>query len=156
MKIGELASASGTTPKTIRFYEEYGLLPPAPRTGSGYRIYAREDVKRLDFIRKSKQLGLSLDDIVGILQLHDRSEPTCVHVEALLDDKIEQVNVALRELRDLKRELTQLREKAGTMADCHPSGGNICGIVERSEVSLSLNTNALLITTQAASRKRVK
>ena len=156
MKIGELATASGTTTKTIRFYEEFGLLPQAPRTESGYRIYAREDVERLDFIRKSKQLGLSLDDIVGILQLHDRSEPTCVHVAALLEEKIEQVNEAVRELRELGRELTDLREKAGTMADCHPSGGNICGIVERSEVTLSLSTSSLLSTSQASSKKGVK
>ena len=132
------------------------MLPPAPRTESGYRIYAREDVERLEFIRKSKQLGLSLDDIGGILQLHDRSEPTCMHVAELLDDKIDQVSEALRELRDLKRELTELREKAGTMADCHPSGGNICGIVERSEVSLSLSTSVLLVGSHPSSRKRVK
>ena len=156
MKIGELASASGTTTKTIRFYEDSGLLPTAPRTTSGYRIYAQADVDRLDFIRKSKQLGLSLDDIVGILQLHDRSEPTCIHVGALLDDKIEQVNEALRELRDLRQELTRLREKAGTMADCHPSGGNICGIVERSEVTLSFSTSALLVASKPSSRKRVR
>ena len=75
---------------------------------------------------------------------------------ALLEEKIEQVNEAVRELRELGRELTDLREKAGTMADCHPSGGNICGIVERSEVSLSLSTSAALVTSQPSSRKRVK
>lgn len=156
MRIGELAVAVGITTKTIRFYENIGLLPSAPRTEAGYRIYSSEDVDRLEFIRKSKQLGLSLDDIVGILQLHDRSEPTCFHVAELLDDKVRQVDEALRELRDLRRELLQLRENAGTMADCHPSGGNICGIVERSEVTLNFSTPALLDRQRILARKRGK
>ncbi len=84
MKIGELARATGVTAKTIRFYEAEGLLPKPQRTYSGYRMYSLEDARRLEFIRKAKRLGLSLGDVRGVLQLHDRSEPTCVHVRSLL------------------------------------------------------------------------
>ena len=90
MKIGELAKATGVTAKTIRFYEEEGLLPKPARTLSGYRKYGPEDAGRLEFIHKSKRLGLSLQEIKGILQLHDRSEPTCTHVRSLLDEKVDQ------------------------------------------------------------------
>ena len=88
MKIGQLASATGLTAKTIRFYEGEGLIPDPPRTHSGYRTYADSDVTRLEFILKAKRLGLSLDEIKGILRLHDRSEPTCMHVRALLEEKV--------------------------------------------------------------------
>ena len=136
MKIGDLARAVGTTVKTIRFYEDAGLIPAAPRTESGYRIYEKADVERLGFIRSAKRLGMSLEEIRGVLQLHDLNEPTCVHVRALLDDKIARIELALKELRDFRRELASLRDKAGDLEDCCPTGGNICGIVERSEVTL--------------------
>ncbi|MCH7608960.1 MAG: heavy metal-responsive transcriptional regulator [Chloroflexi bacterium] len=136
MKIGGLARAVGTTVKTIRFYEDAGLIRAAPRTESGYRIYEKADVERLGFIRSAKRLGMSLEEIRGVLQLHDLNEPTCVHVRALLDDKIARIELALKELRDFRRELASLRDKAGDLEDCCPTGGNICGIVERSEVTL--------------------
>ena len=136
MKIGDLARAVGTTVKTIRFYEDAGLIRAAPRTESGYRIYEKADVERLGFIRSAKRLGMSLEEIRGVLQLHDLNEPTCVHVRALLDDKIARIELALKELRDFRRELASLRDKAGDLEDCCPTGGNICGIVERSEVTL--------------------
>ena len=136
MKIGELARSTGATVKTIRFYEDAGLIQAAPRTHSGYRIYGTEAVERLEFIRKAKRLGMSLDEIRGVLQLSDRDEPTCVHVRALLDEKIARIDLALRELRDFGTELAALRSDAGDPDDCCPTGGNVCGIVERSEITL--------------------
>ena len=136
MKIGDLARAVGTTVKTIRFYEDAGLIRAAPRTESGYRIYEKADVERLGFIRSAKRLGMSLEEIRGVLQLHDLNEPTCVHVRALIDDKIARIELALKELRDFRRDLASLRDKAGDLEDCCPTGGNVCGIVERSEVTL--------------------
>lgn len=136
MKIGELARSTGTTVKTIRFYEETGLMRIAPRTDSGYRMYGTEDVKRLEFIRKAKRLEMSLDEIRGVLQLHDLDEPTCIHVRALLDEKIARIDLVLKELGDLRGELFRLRENSGDLDDCFPTGGNVCGIVELSEVTL--------------------
>ena len=136
MKIGELARSTGVSIKAIRFYEEQGVMPPAPRTDAGYRVYAQPDVDRLEFIRKAKRLGMSLDEIRGVLQLHDVRQPTCVHVRALLDDKIAGIDATLRELRSFRAELSGLRDSSGDMEDCCPTGGNVCGIVERSEVRL--------------------
>ena len=136
MKIGELARGTGTTTKTIRFYEQGGLLPNPPRSASGYRAYGLRDVERLGFIRKAKRIGLSLEEIKGVLQLSDRREPTCVHVKTLLDEKIRRLEEVVRDLRDFRVELLALRDQAGAMVDCHPTGGNVCGIVERSELTL--------------------
>lgn len=132
MKIGELAKRAGVTAKTIRFYEEEGLLPKPERTASGYRKYGPEDIGRLEFIHKAKRLGLSLHEIRGILRLHDRSDPTCTHVRTLIVSKVDQVDQALEDLRGLRAELTRLRDESGDLEDCRPSGGRICGIIEGS------------------------
>ncbi|MCI0438955.1 MAG: heavy metal-responsive transcriptional regulator [Chloroflexi bacterium] len=130
MKIGELANATGLTAKTIRFYEDEGLLPPAPRTSSGYRIYGDEDVVRLEFVRKAKRLGLTLEDIKSILRLHDSSEPTCAHVRSLLDEKLAEVDRAIADLQRFRAALSDIRDRAGDIVDCRPEGGVICSIIE--------------------------
>ena len=130
LKIGELAKATGVTPKTIRFYEGEGLLADPGRTSSGYRIYLHKDIERLEFILKAKRLGLSVEEIKGILGLHDRDEPTCVHVRHLLDEKLAQVDKALADLKVFREELVKLRNNAQGLVDCRPSGGRICGIIE--------------------------
>jgi len=152
MRIGELAKAAGLTAINIRYYESMGLLPRPGRTSSNYRVYRAEHVERLQFINKAKHLGLSLEEIKGILQLHDRREVTCVHVRALLDTKLEQVDALLGELVEFRRELAQLRDTAGTMEDCRPSGGHICGIIERGEVGANIKALAWL---EAAHRSHV-
>ena len=131
MKIGELAKATGLTTKAIRFYEGMGLIAEPARTTSGYRTYKSGDVDRLEFIHKAKRMGLSLEEIRGILHLHDRKKPTCLHVRSILDRKLDQVDEALRELREFREELARMRESTGSLVDCRPSGGRICGIVEQ-------------------------
>ena len=137
MKIGELARATGLTAKTIRFYEGEGLIPDPPRTTSGYRTYADSDVVRLAFILKAKRLGLSLDEIRGILRLRDRSEPTCIHVRSLLEEKMAQIETMIQDLLGFKEELRSLGDHATSMVDCRPLGGNICSIIEDSGINLA-------------------
>ena len=137
MKIGELAKATGLSAKTIRFYEAEGLIPDPPRTGSGYRAYAEPDVGRLGFIIKAKRLGLSLDEIKGILTLHERSEPTCVHVQSLLDEKVVQIETVIQDLLGFKEELEALKERTTSQVDCRPLGGNICSIIEDSGIKIA-------------------
>ena len=137
MKIGELAKAIGLSTKTIRFYEAEGLIPDPPRTGSGYRAYAEPDAARLAFILKAKRLGLSLDEIKGILQLHDWREPTCVHVRFLLEEKVAQVETVIQDLLGFKEELESLRDQTTSLVDCRPLGGNICSIIEQSGIKVT-------------------
>ena len=137
MKIGELARAAGITAKTIRFYEGEGLIPDPPRTNSGYRAYADADVGRLEFILKAKRLGLSLGEIKGILRLHDRSEPTCVHVRTLLEEKMAQIETAIQDLLGFKEELRSLGAQTTSIVDCRPLGGNICSIIEESGINIA-------------------
>ncbi len=130
MKIGELARATGLNTRTIRFYEQEGLLPDPHRTSSGYRVYGPEDLELLEFIRKAKRIGLSLEEIRSILQLHDRQEPTCSHVRSLLEEKLAQLDRVLEDLQKFREEIVKLRNEAGDLVDCRPTGGRICGIIE--------------------------
>ena len=154
MKIGELAEAAGLTAKTVRFYEGEGILPPAPRMASGYRSYGPSDIERLTFVRQAKLMGLSLDEIKETLSLHDSEEPTCVHVRGLLDEKIAHVDKVLADLRQFRKELGELRVQAADLVDCHPSGGNVCGIVERSEITLSVQGLNWISSGQAAALRK--
>ncbi len=136
MKIGELAKATCLSTKTIRFYEAEGLIPDPPRTNSGYRAYASADVARLEFILKAKRLGLSLDEIKGILRAHDRSESTCLHVRSLLEEKVAQIKTVIQDLLGFQEELESLKDHATSMVDCRPLGGNICSIIEDSGIKV--------------------
>ncbi len=131
MKIGELAKATGLTTKTIRYYELHRLLDDPERTESGYRMYGEADVERLEFVKKAKRLGLSLEEIREILILHEESQAPCVHVLALLDRKLEHVEDIIRELEEFRRELMRLRVESQVRLEQLPEEARICGIIER-------------------------
>ena len=131
MKIGELAKATGLTTKTIRYYELHRLLEDPERTESGYRMYGETDVERLEFVKKAKRLGLSLEEIRAIWILHEHSQSPCVHVLALLDQKLEQVEEIIRGLEEFRRELMRLRVESQVRLEQLPEDARICGIIER-------------------------
>lgn len=130
-KIGDVAKATGLTVKTIRYYELLRLLDETERTESGYRLYRREDIERLEFIKQAKQLGLSLDEIRDILVLYEHSQAPCIHVLALLDQKLEQVETSIKELNQFRLELTRLRAESQERLEQLPEEDRICGIIER-------------------------
>lgn len=131
MKIGQVAQVTGLNIRTIRFYEEHGVLPPHPRTESGYRIFDAGDLERLDFIKKAKRLGLSLLEIKDILAITDQGQATCTHVRQLLTAKVDELNRAMRELAEFRTAMVELLEDAGPLQDCRPTGGRVCGIIEQ-------------------------
>lgn len=112
MRIGELAEAVGTTTKTLRFYEQQGLLHEADRTASGYRDYSPETLARVDFIHRGKAAGLNLARIRQILDIRDRGHAPCAHVVDLLDSRLAEIDQQIRALRALRDTLTQLRTQA--------------------------------------------
>lgn len=131
LTIGKVAKETGLTTKTIRYYELLGLLPKPPRTYSGYRLYARNDVERLSFIKKAKNLGFSLTDIEEILAIHDAQEAPCVHVLALMDRKIKEIGQLVKELDEFQKELSHLREESAARVEQGIKEGAICSIVDR-------------------------
>lgn len=131
MKIGELAKISGLTTKTIRYYELHRLLDEPQRTMSGYRLYGQGDVERLEFIKKAKRLGLSLEEIRDILDLHKHRQVPCAHVLALLEQKMAQVDALMKDLAEFRNELTLLRDESRARLEQLPAESRICGIIER-------------------------
>lgn len=104
LKIGELASKSGLSRDTIRFYEREALLPPPERTSAGYRLYKPDVVARLSLIKQAQALGFSLTEIRALLDgYHDTSE--CRHVAALLSQKIAELDQKIREIQTLRTTL---------------------------------------------------
>lgn len=110
MKIGELARLAGTNVETIRYYERDGLLPVPARSEGNYRIYGETHVQRLFFIRRCRSLNMTLDEIRVLLRFKDSPSENCSAVNELLDQHVGHVTSCIRELRQLERQLRDLRD----------------------------------------------
>lgn len=109
LKIGEVANLTGMSVKTIRYYEEIGLLEPTTtRAESGYRLFNSQVLNRLAFIKRSQSLGLSLSEIRDILEVHDSGELPCGTVKQHLLLKVEAITEQIEALEILKSELVGL------------------------------------------------
>jgi DNA-binding transcriptional MerR regulator len=109
-QIGELSAQTDVSEKTIRYYEEIGLLPRAKRSANGYRVYDEADVERLRFIRRARALDIGLDEIAEILAFRERNEPPCKYVMALMREQIDKVEERIRNLQQILDELSALYE----------------------------------------------
>jgi len=129
MRIGELSEMAGVPTKTIRFYEELGLLPPADRTPSGYRDFAGDAVDRLAFIRAAQAVGLTLGEIRSVVGLRDRGATPCEHVLDLIEARAADVDRRIAELEALRSELRGLARRAKRLdpAACEP--GRVCHLI---------------------------
>ena len=107
LKISELASRTGVTAKAIRFYEAVGVLPPPARGPNGYRLYARDAVDMLRFIKQAQGLGLALAEIKEIVAIRQGGRPPCGHVYQLLREKASELDRKLRDLVLLRRRIRQ-------------------------------------------------
>jgi DNA-binding transcriptional MerR regulator len=106
LKIGEAAAKSGLPVKTIRYYDDIGLLAPTvERSESGYRLFALQVIDRLAFIKRAQSLGLSLVEIKEILAVHDRGLLPCEQVKGQIQDKVEQITEQIEHLTALRTEL---------------------------------------------------
>ena len=126
MRIGELAEASGTTAKTLRFNEEQGLLPAAERTPAGYRDYTPDAVGRIDFIHRGQAAGLTLAQVRQILDIRDDGQAPCGHVQDLLDSRLADLDEQIAQLVALRETITQLRDQAATVEPETCSPDQVC------------------------------
>ncbi|MGW3730280.1 heavy metal-responsive transcriptional regulator [Streptomyces sp. NPDC000851] len=129
MRIGDVATASGVTTKTIRFYEQAGLLPAPPRTSGGYRDYPEQTVMRLAFIRDAQDAGLSLAEIRSVLALRDAGSSPCAHVTALIDRHLADIDRRLDELRATKAVLHGLAGRAAATDPAECTDAEVCRIL---------------------------
>jgi Cu(I)-responsive transcriptional regulator len=108
MNIGEAAAASGVSAKMIRYYEETGLIPPAGRTGSGYRTYGPKEVQILRFVRRARDLGFPMDKVAELLALWRDRERASSDVKRLAEDQIAALEHRIREMGAMKQTLEHL------------------------------------------------
>ncbi|MEU8834892.1 heavy metal-responsive transcriptional regulator [Streptomyces sp900116325] len=128
MRIGDLATASGLTTKTIRFYEQTGLLPAPPRTPGGYRDYPEQTEARLAFIRDAQGAGLTLAEIRSVLALRDGGQAPCEHVAVLIDQRLADIERRMAELAKTRDALRGLARRAAATDPATCGQDKICTI----------------------------
>ena len=109
--IGALSKTTNCNIETIRYYEREGLLPNPPRTDGGHRVYSEEHLKRLTFIRRSRQLGFTLEEVRRLLRMVDGGHYTCAEVKTLTLEHLCDIRGKLADLRKLERVLKDLADK---------------------------------------------
>jgi Hg(II)-responsive transcriptional regulator len=117
--IGQLASAAGVGIDTVRYYERSGLLAPAARSNSGYRKYGKEELDRLQFIRRAQHLGFSLAEISELLAISRRGDVAGMYQAAKLH--LDDIDQRIAELQRMREALTQLMSQCprkGEGGDC--------------------------------------
>jgi MerR family transcriptional regulator, copper efflux regulator len=124
LSIGEVAARSGVPAKTIRYYEEVGLIEPAPRTGSGYRVYGPVDLHVLRFVQRARSLGFSVRDCRQLLTLWRDPHRASAEVKALTLHRIAEIDRKMAELAGMRATLAHLAE------NCHGDDRPDCPILE--------------------------
>ena len=133
MQIGELADVTGFPTKTIRYYEQIGLLAPPEREANGYRSYGTDAAQRLRFVQHARSAGLTLREIAQVLAIRSEGRAPCVHVRNLLHHHLEQIDARLAELRAAKRELQGLLRHADSVDPAACPEDVICSILVREQ-----------------------
>jgi len=120
MNIGELSKETRVPAKTIRYYEEIGLLPEASRGNNGYRHYQPQDVDRLVFLRRARAFGFTLEECRGLLDLLNDPKRKSADVKALTEAHLAELDAQLKELRALRKQLGELSDACSgdDSADC--------------------------------------
>lgn len=133
LSIGELAKKLSINPKTIRYYEDIKLLPIPDRGSNNYRVYSEDTLNRLQFIKKAKSLGFTLIEIKKVLSISDSGNDPCEHIGELLKLRIVDLEIKLKELKELRTKLKKLeREWSGMQIpeQCN-TGELICPKIEK-------------------------
>lgn len=123
MNIGDAASRSGVPAKTIRYYESIGLIDPAERTATGYRVYSTRDVQTLRFIQRARNLGFSVKQVGELLALWQDRSRSSADVKALARAHLAEIDQRMAELQSMRETLTHL------MARCHGDDRPDCPIL---------------------------
>ncbi len=118
--IGALSKQTGVKIETIRYYEHEGLMPAPPRTSGGHRSYSEDHLKRLTFVRRSRELGFSMAETRDLLALVDGGTYTCGEVKALTLEHAESVRSKISDLQRMEKMLVEIASgcEGGTVPDC--------------------------------------
>lgn len=136
MQIREFSKRTRVPPKTIRYYESIGLLPPPGRKANGYREYPESDIDRLKLVAGARRLDFSLAEIAEILDLRDHNEAPCQVLLDLLENKSNEIKQRITELQRLDAELKQLFTMGLTFPTDDIEGKNcVCHLVSENTLT---------------------
>ena len=118
--IGKVAAITGCHIETIRFYEKEALLPHPDRSEGGHRLYSTQLIERLVFIRRSRELGFSMDEIRQLLSLVDGEQVSCQRVQQIADEHLRDVRAKITDLKKMERSLDDLSNQCSgdDVPDC--------------------------------------
>jgi len=119
--IGELSKATGVKVVTIRYYEHVNLMPAPPRTRANYRVYSREHLHRLQFVRRCRDLGFTHDQLRDLLHLSVQSRMRCSGIDRITENHLNDIEARIADLRRLAAQLRRIKNGCpgkGRIADC--------------------------------------
>jgi MerR family transcriptional regulator, copper efflux regulator len=128
LKIGELAELTGTSLPTIRYYEQIGLLPRAPRQAGGQRVYSRDDVERLTFIRRCREFDFSIEQVRALVAIVHDPKSSCMDARDMAAEHLTAVRAKMRELKALERSLVGFVKTCDT--SCAGGPGPECVLLD--------------------------
>ncbi|MDF1797942.1 MAG: MerR family transcriptional regulator [Planctomycetota bacterium] len=149
LKIGDFAALAGTNLRTLRYYEELGLLEPTMRSQGGFRYYRKTDVNRMDMIRRLQDLGLQLDEIRGLLGSRDEvfvRENFIARVRGALETQDALLAERMKELGEARMRLARALEKVTECSTCAAAPNalnNFCEPCQASGTPLPKSISAL-------------
>jgi MerR family copper efflux transcriptional regulator len=150
VRIGELGERAGLSPKTIRYYEQIGLVPEPARLPNGYRDYDGSAVGLLRFVAAAQSIGLTLGEIREVLAVRDRGEAPCGHVLELIERHADDLEQRIGALEAMRKDLVRLAARARRSGSGPPAA--YCHIIE--EVRPSAARRALHRTSIGSGRDR--
>jgi len=109
--ISQLAKAAKIPTTTLRYYERIGLVQPEDRSQGNYRLYSDESLGKINFIRAAQAIGFTLDDVKTLLGKQEGDQPSCQEVQTLIEDRLDDIQARLKDLRNMKRVLQSSLEQ---------------------------------------------
>lgn len=130
-QIGEVAKATGLSIDTIRYYERLGLVEKPVRSDGGFRLYPKQTIEKLKFIRKAQSLGLTLSKVKQIIRQSEKGlESCCNYVGELFHRKLEELEIKMSELREMRRGLKDLMKRWIPLAEAKTRHYAVCPQIE--------------------------
>lgn len=143
--IGALAKLAGTSAQMIRYYERKGLLREPLRTQAGYRLYAPETVRRIHFIKKAQNLGLSLDQIREILRLAYTGRSPCENVRKMLREQLDQIDRRIHQMQLFRDQSAEQLKKLAKMPERADSSAQVCQLIDAISLTSGFPTSSRVI-----------
>ena len=132
MRIGELSERSGVPTKTIRYWEQSGLVAEPARTGSGYRDYDDDTLAVLRFVQSAQTAGFTVAEIAQIIDIRSLGEAPCEHVTALIDRHLANIDQRMADLRQVRTHLRALAANAAALDPARCAESPVCQIIDNS------------------------